>query len=61
VLREIRSINPQALVLLMSGYKAKEVLRGLGDAGLAGFLQKPFRPDDLVRQVREVLEGGEDG
>jgi PAS domain S-box-containing protein len=60
VLREIHSMNPGALVLLMSGYKAKEVLRGLGNAGLAGFLQKPFRPDELVRQVWEILEGEED-
>lgn len=59
VLREIRLINPEALVLLMSGYKAKEVLRGLEGAGLAGFLQKPFRPDELARKVREILGGGE--
>ena len=59
VLREIRSVNPQAKVLLMSGYKAKEVLRGLEESEIVGFLQKPFRPDELVRRVYEIL-GGED-
>lgn len=32
------------------------LLHGVEAANLA-FLQKPFLPDDLVREVREVLDG----
>ena len=43
---------------IMSDFTAR--LRDLGPIGegegLAGFLHKPFRPDDLVRKVKEVLE-----
>ncbi len=51
--REILGIDPRAVVLLMSGFSAKRAGEG---EGLAGFLHKPFRPDDLVRKVKEVLE-----
>ena len=54
--REIRRIDPQATVILMSGYSLKRAGEGLSTEGLAGFLHKPFRPDDLIRLVREVLE-----
>ena len=43
-------------VLFMSGYTEKEVIEG----GLLDkdhiFLQKPFRPLDLVRKVRKTLD-----
>jgi len=58
-LEEIRRIEPTARVILMSGYRESEVLRGLEDKGLSGFLQKPFRPDDLLRKVREALESAD--
>lgn len=56
VFRQIRQINPTAKVILMSGYKEKEVMEDFGSEGLAGFLQKPFRPEELLSKVREVLE-----
>jgi PAS domain S-box-containing protein len=58
-LEEIRRLEPAARVILMSGYRESEVLRGLEDKGLSGFLQKPFRPDDLLRKVREALEAAD--
>jgi two-component system, cell cycle sensor histidine kinase and response regulator CckA len=39
----------------MSGYTDDAIVRhGMLEPGLA-YLQKPFRPDALVRKVREVL------
>ncbi len=58
VFRSIRELDPEARVILMSGYLEKEVLEGFGTAGLSGFLQKPFRPEDLLFKIREVLAGG---
>jgi len=56
---EIRRLDPEAVVLLMSGFGKKHAGAVLEEAGedLAGFLHKPFRPDELVRSVREILEG----
>jgi PAS domain S-box-containing protein len=56
VLRELHRLEPQARVILMSGYPEKEVTRNMADLGLSGFLKKPFRPDDLMGKVRQVLE-----
>jgi len=46
---------PGVRVLYMSGYTDDAIVRhGMLEPGLA-YLQKPFRPDTLVRKVREVL------
>lgn len=55
VFREIRRHDTDVRVLLMSGYREKSATQGLEGEGLAGFLHKPFRPNELVRKVREVL------
>jgi two-component system cell cycle sensor histidine kinase/response regulator CckA len=48
---------PGLRVLYMSGYTDDAIVRhGMLEPGLA-YLQKPFRPDALVRKVREVLSG----
>ena len=54
----LRSVHPAMKVLYMSGYTDDvAVQHGVLSARLP-FLQKPFTPDDLMRKVREVLEGG---
>ncbi len=54
----ILSKRPGMKVLYMSGYTEDEVVHhGVTELG-AGFLQKPFAPDDLVRRVRSVLDAG---
>jgi two-component system cell cycle sensor histidine kinase/response regulator CckA len=52
---KLSAVRPGLKVLLMSGYTA-EVLSSQGrlPAG-AGFLEKPFLPETLVRRVREAL------
>jgi len=51
----IRRLNPQAKVLLSSGYglegEASEILK----RGCNGFLQKPFRLDQLSNQIRDII------
>ena len=42
-------------VVLMSGYSSLELASRFGAAGLAGFIQKPFRVEELERCLRTVL------
>jgi DNA-binding NarL/FixJ family response regulator len=44
-------------VLLSSGYSEAEATRRFVGRGLAGFLQKPYRPGALVEAVRRALAG----
>ncbi len=55
VVRRILALNPEARILLMSGYKSDSVVDELIDQGMADFLPKPFRPEELVDKVRRVL------
>ena len=52
----LRGINPEAVVLLSTGFMAQERLDRMTAAGMAGFLRKPHRPDEVVAHVRAVLE-----
>jgi len=45
--REIRQVNPNAFVLLMSGFNEQDAVARFVGKGLAGFLQKPFTPEQL--------------
>jgi PAS domain S-box-containing protein len=54
----IEDIRPGIKVVLMSGYTAESVVhQGTMGSGRA-YLQKPFRPDALVRKIREALAEG---
>jgi PAS domain S-box-containing protein len=55
--RELRRLRPAVPVVLMSGFSEGDLSERFASAGLAGFLQKPFRPDDLLRRVRAALGG----
>src|SRR6185312_3336358 len=49
--------QPGLKVLFLSGYTDDAIVHhGVLDAGVA-LLQKPFKPDDLVRKIRAVLDG----
>ena len=54
--REIRRRKPDARVLLMSGFNEQEVSTRFSSDGLDGFLQKPFKPDQLRSKIREIVE-----
>ena len=52
----LRSISPDVVVLLSTGFIAEERLDRMLSAGMAGFLRKPHRPDELVANIRAILE-----
>lgn len=53
--REMRRINPDVPVILMSGYNEQDATNEFCGRGLAGFIQKPFKPEDLYRKIAEIL------
>jgi FixJ family two-component response regulator len=44
-------------IVLTSGYNEQEATDDFAGRGLAGFLQKPFRYDDLVTMLRAAEAG----
>ena len=57
VYEEVLKIKPDAKVLFTSGYTGDIVLdKGIHDETV-NFISKPLSPDDLLRKVREVLDG----
>lgn len=52
----LRRLSADIKVVLMSGYNEQEVTRQFAGRGLAAFLQKPFRAEDLDNVIRRVLE-----
>jgi CheY-like chemotaxis protein len=56
---QIKSINPEAKVILSTGYSGGEQAQKILDKGCQGLIQKPFRLEDLSQKIREVLDQGE--
>jgi CheY-like chemotaxis protein len=54
----LRQLDPEARVLLVSGYARDQAADPLLQRGLSGFLHKPYDPDELLRAVRQLLEPG---
>ena len=51
----LREINPNVKVLLSSGYSINGKVQTIMDRGCNGFLQKPFKLEELSSKVREML------
>jgi PAS domain S-box-containing protein len=56
-LRQLRQFDPEVRVLFSSGYSAEQIPEP-GKEGVLGFVNKPYRPQDLVREVRQALDQG---
>ena len=60
VYRRIRSSQPDARVIMCSGYTEEDIVRHFDSQGLAGFIEKPFKPSELIEKISAVLaDGGE--
>jgi DNA-binding NtrC family response regulator len=58
-LRELRQLDPQVRVLFASGYSAEQVTEEERLAVL-GFINKPYRPQELANTVRLALNTGKE-
>jgi PAS domain S-box-containing protein len=55
-LTDLLAINDRAKVLMTSGYSTSQQIEDLTKAGAAGFINKPYRPEDLLFSVRKILD-----
>jgi CheY-like chemotaxis protein len=53
--RMLRKLSADVPVILCSGYPEREAVERFAELGLAGFVQKPYTPDELVLCVQRVL------
>ena len=58
-LREIRKFDQEVPVILSSGFAERDATRRFGDAGFQGFIQKPYVPQDLAREIRKIMKNGQ--
>ena len=54
--RALRKMNHEVVVVLSSGFTRQDVAEELAQEGLAGFVQKPYGPGDLLSKLREILD-----
>ena len=52
----IREINPEAKVIISSGFTKFEDLNAMNEQGLCGFIRKPYRKSELSRIVSDTLQ-----
>jgi DNA-binding NtrC family response regulator len=55
VVQEVKQLNVDLPVIVMSGHASSEDLAVLKARGADGFIPKPFTPDQLTKAVAEVI------
>lgn len=54
--KKLQEIQPDVKVVLSSGYSEQEATKKFNNIGLQGFLQKPYKPVELIEKVRSILD-----
>ena len=57
MLPEVRARRPDVPVILSSGYDRAEATRRFEGRAPSGFIQKPYRPDELLAEIRRCVGG----
>ncbi|MBW1917983.1 MAG: response regulator [Deltaproteobacteria bacterium] len=58
ILRQIRGLDPQAKVILASGFFEQRDIDQLEAAGASGLINKPYRVKELDAQIKKALGQG---
>lgn len=58
VYQRIRAIDPLAKIIIASGYIDPKVRETLSKIGVKQFIQKPYTSDEILRNVRSVIDNG---
>jgi len=57
-IKELIAINPDAKVIVSSGYSTDPVMADYSDYGFKGRLMKPFNMENLTKEVTRVIKMG---
>jgi CheY-like chemotaxis protein len=53
---KLKEINPQVKVIFSSGFLSPDDRAKLFQQGAKGFVQKPYKPEDVLSVIRNVLD-----
>ena len=56
LMREVKKNWPDIPIMVMSGYPTPETIADVLKLGATQFIPKPFRPDELVKAVRQATQ-----
>jgi DNA-binding NtrC family response regulator len=56
LMREIKKNWPEIPTIIMTGYPTSETIAEVLKLGATLFIPKPFRPDELIKSVRQALK-----
>jgi PAS domain S-box-containing protein len=56
VFDRLREMNPEARILLSTGFSLSDQAQEIMDKGCNGFIQKPFQPGELSLKIRQILD-----
>jgi DNA-binding NtrC family response regulator len=54
--KEVRKYFPEVPIIVMSGYYTSETVADALRSGATQFIPKPFRPDELLKCICQVLK-----
>jgi CheY-like chemotaxis protein len=54
-IRRLREIDPKVKAIVSSGFSTDSAMLNFRDYGFCGVVLKPYRRDDLIRVLHEVL------
>ena len=57
VIRRLSALGAGVPIILMSGYSEQEIRERFADAGVAGFLEKPFKVRTLQEAILKAIQG----
>jgi two-component system, cell cycle sensor histidine kinase and response regulator CckA len=53
--REMLMLKPDVSVIISSGFNEQDVLRRFPEKGLSGFIQKPYRIENLAGMLKKII------
>jgi len=56
VFKTIKIENPDIKIIAMSGWGQRETVNELYKEGIELFIQKPYKPSEIIKTVRKALE-----
>lgn len=58
-LKQIKQMDPQAKIIMVSAVGQESIIKEAMQLGAAGYIVKPFKPEEVVATIGRVLKGEE--